>query len=131
MIDGEPDRTGWNRVRANGGSIHQEKEVSARGAPAPLSAVASCIAVLMVAIFVAGCGPSGMGSGIPVFKSSGRTWETYPRVKQTDILFSQSVHVVVPDGSGGFYIGGEFTNVGGLTRNNIAHILSDGTVDET
>lgn len=33
------------------------------------------------------------------------------------------------DGSGGWFIGGDFTKVGAYTRNNIAHILSDGTVD--
>ncbi len=35
----------------------------------------------------------------------------------------------VPDGSGGYYIGGSFTTVGGSARNNLARILSDGTVD--
>jgi len=40
-----------------------------------------------------------------------------------------TVDAVAPDGSGGFYIGGDFTHVGGLARRNIAHIRSDGTVD--
>ncbi len=35
----------------------------------------------------------------------------------------------VPDGSGGWYIGGTFTKVGTLTRNHVARVLSNGTVD--
>ena len=33
------------------------------------------------------------------------------------------------DGTGGWFIGGNFTLVGGIARNNLAHILSDGSVD--
>jgi hypothetical protein len=40
-----------------------------------------------------------------------------------------SVSAAVADGSGGFYIGGSFNRVGGVARNNIAHILGDGSVD--
>lgn len=39
------------------------------------------------------------------------------------------VYVIVSDGAGGWYIGGAFTAVGGLPRENIAHILPDGSVD--
>jgi hypothetical protein len=39
------------------------------------------------------------------------------------------VNAVVPDGSGGWYIGGVFTHVGGVPRNGLAHILPDGSVD--
>ena len=37
----------------------------------------------------------------------------------------------VSDGNGGWYLGGHFTKVGSYTRNYIAHILSDGSVDAT
>src|SRR5712692_2812728 len=47
---------------------------------------------------------------------------TFPRVNST-------VHIVLPDGSGGWYIAGEFTSVGGVLRNRLAHIKSDKTVD--
>ncbi len=40
-----------------------------------------------------------------------------------------SVSAWAPDGRGGFYIGGYFRHVGGLRRNNVAHILPDGGVD--
>lgn len=39
------------------------------------------------------------------------------------------VRAVVPDGSGGFYVGGNFTHVGTLHLPHLAHILPDGQVD--
>jgi len=33
------------------------------------------------------------------------------------------------DGQGGWFIGGQFTKVGGLPRNNLAHVLADGSVN--
>jgi hypothetical protein len=36
---------------------------------------------------------------------------------------------VVPDGSGGWYVGGYFTSIGGEERTHLAHVLADGTVD--
>ena len=38
------------------------------------------------------------------------------------------VNAVVPDGTGGWYIAGNFTHVGGVPRSNLAHILADNTV---
>lgn len=41
-------------------------------------------------------------------------------------------HVItsaVPDGRGGWYVGGSFTRIGGEPRRGLAHLLSDGTVD--
>ncbi|MDZ7289520.1 MAG: PQQ-binding-like beta-propeller repeat protein [candidate division KSB1 bacterium] len=40
-----------------------------------------------------------------------------------------SIFIVTPDGANGWYIGGKFTKVGNFTRNGIAHIQADGTVD--
>lgn len=40
-----------------------------------------------------------------------------------------SVTAVAPDGSGGWFIGGLFTHVGGVPRTNLAHIRADGSVD--
>lgn len=39
------------------------------------------------------------------------------------------VMAAIPDGSGGWFIGGFFNTVKGITRNRIAHILADNTVD--
>ena len=38
------------------------------------------------------------------------------------------VMTIAPDGAGGVYIGGAFTEVGGLDRRYAAHLLADGTV---
>ena len=40
-----------------------------------------------------------------------------------------TVAAVAPDGSGGAFIGGDFTHVGGVARRNLAHIRADGTLD--
>jgi hypothetical protein len=39
-----------------------------------------------------------------------------------------SVSAAVPDGSGGWYIGGSFSKVGGVSRSNLARVLADGSV---
>lgn len=40
-----------------------------------------------------------------------------------------AVLAAVPDGAGGWYLGGGFRKVGDVPRTNLAHVLSDGTVD--
>lgn len=42
-----------------------------------------------------------------------------------------AVYAVEPDGEGGWFIGGDFTTVGGVPRNRIARVRSDFTVDPT
>lgn len=44
-------------------------------------------------------------------------------------IVNGDVAAIVADGSGGWYIGGTFTSVGGVPRNNIAHILNTGALD--
>jgi hypothetical protein len=39
------------------------------------------------------------------------------------------VSAIVSDGSGGFFIGGDFTHVGGIARQDLAHIRADKSVD--
>jgi hypothetical protein len=40
-----------------------------------------------------------------------------------------NVTAAAADGQGGWYIAGAFGYVGGIERNNLAHVLADGTVD--
>ncbi|MBI5772515.1 MAG: tandem-95 repeat protein [Verrucomicrobia bacterium] len=47
---------------------------------------------------------------------------TFPQV-------DRQVFAVIPDGAGGWYLGGDFTTVGGLPRSRLAHVLAGGTVD--
>jgi len=62
------------------------------------------------------------GNGVPIDAASGAPVPVYPKVNGI-------VNATVSDGSGGWYIGGTFTQVGEVARKNIAHILSDGSVD--
>ena len=50
------------------------------------------------------------------------------RVSEDGEISTGVVEAACPDGAGGWYIGGNFTAVGDEAHNNIAHILSDGTV---
>ena len=64
------------------------------------------------------------GYGIPLNTSDGKPAvdiATMPKVNGT-------IRCAIPDGSGGWYIGGSFTQVGSTTRNRIARINSDGSV---
>ena len=62
------------------------------------------------------------GRGVPLDADTGEPLTAYPRV-------DYSVYTGIPDGSGGWYIGGVFTMVGGVERECIARILADGTLD--
>ena len=67
----------------------------------------------------------GTGSGALVDNQTGTVNTSFPAVTAGG---ANSVLASAADGSGGFYIGGIFTTVGGVARNNLAHISSDGTV---
>lgn len=63
------------------------------------------------------------GRGVPIDVMSGLPAEEFP------IVTEGIVHCAIPDGSGGWFIGGSFTSVGGINRTAVARIKSDGTVD--
>ena len=63
------------------------------------------------------------GSAVPLNAQTGRLASPdFP-------IVVGSVAATAPDGAGGWYIGGTFTQVGGVPRSNLAHILANGTVD--
>ena len=62
------------------------------------------------------------GGGVPVSATTGEPRTRFPAV-------NGRVFAAVPDGAGGWYIGGEFTRVGGQPRRHLAHVLSDGSLD--
>ncbi len=77
----------------------------------------------------------GTGSGGEVDGASAQVNRAFPKVNGT-------IYEVVPDGSGGWWIGGAFSCVGGdagddgdctdageFTRQNLAHLNADGSVD--
>jgi hypothetical protein len=66
-------------------------------------------------------GPS-TGGAVPIDRLSGAPRASFPRVNGV-------VHAVIPDGSGGWFVGGDFTAVEGQPHHNVAHLRGDGTVD--
>jgi len=62
------------------------------------------------------------GHAAPLDAISGLPLASFPEI-------DGDVNTIAADGSGGWYIGGNFRWVGELARNNIAHILSDYSVD--
>jgi beta-propeller uncharacterized protein DUF5122 len=61
------------------------------------------------------------GSGVPLDPTTGARPGGFAKV-------NGPVYVTVPDGGGGWYIGGDFTRVGDRSRHNAARIMADGTV---
>src|SRR5207302_11507226 len=61
------------------------------------------------------------GSGVALDPATGARPGAFPRV-------NGPVYTAVPDGAGGWYIGGSFTRVGDKSRQNAARVLADGTV---
>ncbi len=62
-----------------------------------------------------------IGCGAPLDLVTGAPRPPFP-------LVNGGVNAVVPDGAGGWYIGGRFSMVDGAPRAGLAHILADGTV---
>ena len=75
-------------------------------------------------LYVAGSlgeiGPA-TGGGVPIDAATGATLPRYPKV-------TGYVGAAVADGAGGWFIGGDFTAVGGEPRSSLAHVLADGSV---
>lgn len=65
--------------------------------------------------------PTGRGAVVNV--SSGKPDLPFPEV-------NGEINVSLPDGQGGWYIGGTFTEVGGIQQKSVAHINGDKTLDE-
>jgi hypothetical protein len=61
------------------------------------------------------------GSGAPVQRRTGLATKRFPKV-------TGSVAVAVSDGSGGYFIAGDFRKVGGAARSGLAHVRGDGSV---
>ncbi len=62
-----------------------------------------------------------VGQGVPLGASDAQAWPVFPRVLGY-------VDAVIPDGSGGWFIGGRFHTVGSQPRPGLAHILANGSL---
>jgi hypothetical protein len=63
------------------------------------------------------------GSGVPFDAATGELPPSFPRV-------NGSVDAVARDGADGWFIGGQFTSVGGIARNGLAHVAPDLSVSD-
>jgi len=63
------------------------------------------------------------GGYVPIDAGTGELIRPFPKV-------TGSVWAIVADGAGGWYIGGEFTAVGGKARSCLAQIRADGSVSD-
>lgn len=63
------------------------------------------------------------GGFVPTDTGTGDLIRPFPKV-------AGSVRTMIPDGAGGWYIGGEFTGVGGKARSCLARIHADGSVGD-
>ena len=88
---------------------------------APVNALVESGGTVYIGGYFTYVGPH-TGSGVPLDVTSGAPAGAYPEVA------GGYVNAVLPDGSGGWYIGGTFTSVGGAPRNRLAHILADNRV---
>src|SRR5437867_1527497 len=61
------------------------------------------------------------GAGVPFDASTGQPLASFPKV-------AGYVYCAIPDGLGGWFIGGRLGGVGGVPRRNLAHILRNGQV---
>src|SRR5262245_48666338 len=62
------------------------------------------------------------GSFVALDQGSGSPIAPFAQVRGT-------VSAIAADSAGGWYLGGTFTAIGGVTRNNLAHIRADRTLD--
>jgi hypothetical protein len=84
-----------------------------------------CLLVTNSVVYLGGqfgyVGPASGGAGV-VALDTDRVKRGFPTVEGV-------VTAAAPDGSGGWYIGGTFSAVGGVVRTNLARVCSDNTVD--
>lgn len=65
--------------------------------------------------------PTNTTGGGAAFTAATGALATFPHV-------DGNVSAIIPDGSGGSYVGGHFVAIGGIARQNLAHITANGTV---
>ncbi len=121
LTDGKPYYFVLEAVHANGQV--RSLQVPARPNTLGFDGEVNTIAVDTGTQFIGGAftrAAAVSGGGVPVDKRMGSAaFGDFP-------LVDGAVYAAVPDGTGGWYIGGDFTQVGGVPRNNVAHILPDG-----
>lgn len=96
----------------------QELDTRLWGVNGPVRSMARSGQTLYLAGDFSAIGPS-TGGGVAIDRGSAALDSRFPHV-------AGRVTAAVPDGHGGWFIGGHFTHVGGVPRANLAHILANG-----
>ncbi|QQR82407.1 DUF5011 domain-containing protein [Candidatus Campbellbacteria bacterium] len=74
------------------------------------------------------------GEGVPFDEDTNEALATFPIVRTNQGGGGggdSTIYAVIPDGDGGWYIGGSFTHVGTTSQGRLAHITSGGLFDDT
>ncbi|MBI4668471.1 MAG: hypothetical protein HY747_04690 [Elusimicrobia bacterium] len=90
------------------------------GTNGPVFAIAQSENIIYIGGYFTQVGPIQPGQGALLNTASGLPNANFPKANG-DIL------AIVSDGSGGWYIRGNFTKVASTARNYVAHLLSNGT----
>lgn len=101
----------------------------ARPNRAQLNGVVNALALNQGTVYVGGTFTTigaYTGTSVPLDTQSGLA----SRIPSFPIV-SNTAYVVISDGNNGYFIGGEFTSIGTSTRTHLAHVLANGTIDET
>ena len=69
------------------------------------------------------------GEGVPFNETTQMPLSAYPKIWTEPQGQGQTVYASIPDGSGGWYIGGSFTHVGTTSQARLAHITAGGLLD--
>jgi hypothetical protein len=107
---------------AGGKSVGPAADPNLYGADGNVAAIARSGNTLYIAGSFRSVGENS-GGFVPVDAGTGEALRTFPKV-------AGFVHAIAPDGSGGWYIGGEFSAVGGKPRSCLAQIRADGSVTD-
>lgn len=67
------------------------------------------------------------GAAVPMDPVTAQRLPQFPKFLGTDHS-TVSIRRILPDGAGGWYVGGQFATAGGLPRANLAHVAADYTV---
>jgi hypothetical protein len=103
-------------------ALSQDHDPTQWGTDAPVLAMQAAGDTLFIGGKFSAIGPVSGGGGI-LDSRTGQALNHSPRV-------AGRIRAAVPDGQGGWYVGGTFSAIGGVARSNLAHILADGSVDD-
>lgn len=68
------------------------------------------------------------GEGAPFNETTHEPDASFPAIV-TEVEIGETIYSAIPDGDGGWYIGGTFNTVDGVPTGPVVHILSDNTLD--